>query len=224
MPIVGEGKPVIPHPDKKGWNGISLPWMAYGYGVLLTPMQTLAFYNAIANDGVMVRPRFVEGTKNIRNQVSRESEVEIINPSICSTETVGKVKTMLKGVVEKPWGTAHNIYDPNFAISGKTGTCQSDYNTDEVQYVASFVGYFPSDQPKYSCIVVIHRPDKEKGYFGNQVAAPVFQAIAHKLYSSIPRETKLSRDLYLEITGNKNETNQSVVEADVKLTKIQKKS
>ena len=224
LPIIGEAKPVIPHPDKKGWSGISLPWMAYGYGVLLTPMQTLAFYNAIANDGVMVRPRFVEGTKNIRNQVSRESEVEIINPSICSKETVGKVKTMLKGVVEKPWGTAHNIYDPNFAISGKTGTCQLDYNTDEVQYVASFVGYFPSDEPKYSCIVVIHRPNKEKGYFGNQVAAPVFQTIAHKLYSSIPKETKLSRDRYLEITGNENETNQSVVEADVKLTKTLKKS
>ena len=116
------------------------------------------------------------------------------------------------------------IYDPNFAISGKTGTCQLDYNTEEVQYVASFVGYFPSDQPKYSCIVVIHRPDKEKGYFGNQVAAPVFQTIAHKLYSSIPRETKLSRDRYMEITGNKNETNQSVVKVDVKLTKTQKKS
>ena len=184
LPIVGEAKPVIPHPDKKGWSGISLPWMAYGYGVLMTPMQTLTFYNAIANDGVMVRPRFIEGTQNTRNQVKKQSEVEIINPSICSKETIGKVKSMLKGVVEKPWGTAHNIYDPNFAISGKTGTCQLDYNTDEVQYVASFVGYFPSDQPKYSCIVVIHRPNKEKGYFGKSGSCPSFPKQLHTSYTA----------------------------------------
>ena len=224
LPIVGEGKPLIPHPDKKGWSGISLPWMAYGYGVLLTPMQTLTFYNAIANDGVMVKPRFIERTQDARSKMKRKSDVEIISASVCSKETIGKVKSLLKGVVEKPWGTAHNIYDPNFAIAGKTGTCQLDYNTDEIQYVASFVGYFPSDRPKYSCIVVVHRPNKEKGYFGSTVAAPVFQKIAHKLYSSIPVETKLSRERYLEITQRKMETSKGVVDAKVDVTKTQNKS
>ena len=224
LPIVGEGKPLIPHPDKKGWSGISLPWMAYGYGVLLTPMQTLTFYNAIANDGVMVKPRFIERTQDARSKMKRKSDVEIISASVCSKETIGKVKSLLKGVVEKPWGTAHNIYDPNFAIAGKTGTCQLDYNTDEIQYVASFVGYFPSDRPKYSCIVVVHRPNKEKGYFGSTVAAPVFQKIAHKLYSSIPVEIKLSRERYLEITQRKMETSKGVVDAKVDVTKTQNKS
>ena len=224
LPIVGEGKPLIPHPDKKGWSGISLPWMAYGYGVLLTPMQILTFYNAIANDGVMVKPRFIERTQDARSKMKRKSDVEIISASVCSKETIGKVKSLLKGVVEKPWGTAHNIYDPNFAIAGKTGTCQLDYNTDEIQYVASFVGYFPSDRPKYSCIVVVHRPNKEKGYFGSTVAAPVFQKIAHKLYSSIPVETKLSRERYLEITQRKMETSKGVVDAKVDVTKTQNKS
>ncbi len=224
LPIVGEGKPLIPHPDKKGWSGISLPWMAYGYGVLLTPMQTLTFYNAIANDGVMVKPRFIERTQDARSKMKRKSDVEIISASVCSKETIGKVKSLLKGVVEKPWGTAHNIYDPNFAIAGKTGTCQLDYNTDEIQYVASFVGYFPSDRPKYSCIVVVHRPNKEKGYFGSTVAAPVFQKIAHKLYSSIPVETKLSRERFLEITQRKMETSKGVVDAKVDVTKTKNKS
>ena len=224
LPIVGEGKPLIPHPDKKGWSGISLPWMAYGYGVLLTPMQTLTFYNAIANDGVMVKPRFIDRTQDARSKMKRKSDVEIISASVCSKETIGKVKSLLKGVVEKPWGTAHNIYDPNFAIAGKTGTCQLDYNTDEIQYVASFVGYFPSDRPKYSCIVVVHRPNKEKGYFGSTVAAPVFQKIAHKLYSSIPVETKLSRERYLEITQRKMETSKGVVDAKVDVTKTKNKS
>ena len=224
LPIVGEGKPLIPHPDKKGWSGISLPWMAYGYGVLLTPMQILTFYNAIANDGVMVKPRFIERTQDAGSKMKRKSEVEIISASVCSKETIGKVKSLLKGVVEKPWGTAHNIYDPNFAIAGKTGTCQLDYNTEEIQYVASFVGYFPSDRPKYSCIVVVHRPNKEKGYFGSTAAAPVFQKIAHKLYSSIPVETKLSRERYLEITQRKMETSKGVVDAKVDVKKTQNKS
>ena len=222
LPIQGEGKPFIPHPDQKGWSGISLPWMAYGYGVLLTPMQILTFYNAIANEGVMVKPRFVERTHDANQKLNKTSEVEVIKASICSKATIGKVKRLLKGVVEKPWGTAHNIFDPNVAVSGKTGTCQLDYNTDEVEYVASFVGFFPSDQPKYSCIVVIHRPNKEKGYFGSQVAAPVFQKIAHKLYSSIPVETKLSRERYLEIANRKIDTNKGVVDAKVDVTKTKK--
>ncbi|MEC7568711.1 MAG: penicillin-binding transpeptidase domain-containing protein, partial [Bacteroidota bacterium] len=139
-------------------------------------------------------------------------------------ETIGKAKSLLKGVVEKPWGTAHNIYDPNFAIAGKTGTCQLDYNTEEIQYVASFVGYFPSDRPKYSCIVLVHRPNKEKGYFGSTVAAPVFQKIAHKLYSSIPVETRLSRERYLEITQRKMETSKGIIDAKVDVIKTQNKS
>ena len=191
VPVLGEGIPKIPHPKDSDWDGLDLPWMAYGYGVSLTPLQTLTFYNGIANNGVMVKPRFVDQIRSLGDTQIQKLPVEVLNSSICSDETLSKVQTLLKGAVEKPWGTARNIYNPEFAVSGKTGTCQVDYTKDEVQYVSSFVGYFPSEKPKYSCIVVVHRPNKRKGYYGNRVAAPVFKTIAHKLYSAIPKEAPI---------------------------------
>jgi cell division protein FtsI (penicillin-binding protein 3) len=184
LPIKGEGQPIIPDPNNKDtWNGLSLPWMAYGYGVSFTPLQTLTFYNAIANNGEMVKPRFV---REIRAQgtVVAKFEKEVINPKICSQETIDQVKQMMLNVVKQ--GTAENIYDKNFSMAGKTGTCQTDYWTDNTQYISSFVGYFPADEPKYSCIVVIHKPNKKTGYYGNIVAAPVFQRIARKIYTDTP--------------------------------------
>ena len=201
IPVLGEGIPKIPHPKDSDWDGLDLPWMAYGYGVSMTPLQILTFYNAIANDGVMVKPRFVDQIRNLGDLNAQKLPIEIVNASICSEETLSKVQVLLKGVVEKPWGTARNIFDPEFAISGKTGTCQLDYTKDEVQYVSSFVGYFPSDKPKYSCIVVVHRPNKKKGYYGNRVAAPVFKTIAHKLYSSIPKDQYLDLNRLQKLTS-----------------------
>lgn len=183
LPIKGEGLPVIPDPSKKTWNGLSLPWMAYGYGVSITPLQTLTFYNAIANNGEMVRPRFVKEIRTQSNVITKY-EKEVINPRICSQETIDKVKEMMLNVVKR--GTAENIYDENFSMAGKTGTCQTEYWTDNTQYVSSFVGYFPADEPKYSCIVVIHKPEKKIGYYGNIVAAPVFKQIARKIYTETP--------------------------------------
>lgn len=201
IPVLGEGIPKIPHPKDADWDGLDLPWMAYGYGVSLTPLQTLTFYNAVANNGVMVKPRFVDQIRSLGDYRAEKLPVGVLNASICSEETLSKVQALLKGVVEKPWGTARNIYDPEFAISGKTGTCQVDYTKDEVQYVSSFVGYFPSDKPKYSCIVVVHRPNKKKGYYGNRVAAPVFKTIAHKLYSTIPENQQLDIERLQKLTS-----------------------
>ena len=184
LPIKGEGTPFIPDPnDKKKWNGLSLPWMAYGYGVELTPLQILTFYNGIANNGEMVKPRFVREIRTQSNVITK-FEKEVINPKICSQETIDKVKVMMSNVVKR--GTATNIYDKNFSMAGKTGTGQTEYWTDHTKYVSSFVGYFPADEPKYSCIVVIHKPDKKIGYYGNIVAAPVFKQIANKIYSDTP--------------------------------------
>ena len=189
LPIKGEGQPKIPNPkDKESWNGLSLPWMAYGYGVSFTPLQTLTFYNAIANNGEMVRPRFVKEIRAQSNVVTK-FEKEIMHPQICSQETIDKVKEMMLNVVKR--GTADNIYDPNFSMAGKTGTCQTEYWTDNTKYISSFVGYFPADEPKYSCIVVIHKPNKKKGYYGNIVAAPVFERIARKIYTDTPVEEEV---------------------------------
>jgi len=186
LPIIGEGKPFIPHPrDKKEWDGLDLPWMAFGYGVSLTPLQTLTFYNAIANDGEMVKPRFLREVKEF-NKIIVPFEKEVINSAVCSKETAKKVQQMMKNVVDKKHGTAHNIYSPNFSMAGKTGTCQTEYWKEPGLYISSFAGYFPAENPKYSCIVVIHKPDKKVGYYGNVVAAPVFEKIAQKIYSDTP--------------------------------------
>ena len=196
FPIKGEGKPVVPKPSDKRWNKISLEWMSWGYGVSVTPMQTLMFYNAVANNGIMVKPRFI---KELRRQDKTEKifETVVVNPKIASNETLSKIRKVLENVVVR--GTANNIYSSNFSMAGKTGTAKKylpkhkDENGNTVaagysnkHYVASFAGFFPAENPKYSCIVVIHDPKKEKGYYGATVAGPVFKEIAQKIYTTTP--------------------------------------
>ncbi|MFS4494864.1 penicillin-binding protein [Maribacter sp. 2308TA10-17] len=188
LPIKGEGTPVIRYPGDKGWSGISLAWMSHGYEVSMTPLQTLTFYNAIANDGVMVKPRLIKEVKEW-NKTIQKFEKEIINPAVCSRETAKKVQQMLKNVVEKKHGTGHGLYSPNFSMAGKTGTAQKNYvskDPDKLKYISTFSGYFPADEPKYSCIVVIHEPDKSVGYYGADVSGPVFKSIAQKVYATSP--------------------------------------
>ena len=202
--IKGEGKPYIPKPEDKRWNKISLEWMSWGYGVSVTPMQTLMFYNAVANNGVMVKPQFV---KELRREDKAEQifETKVVNPKIASEETIKKIRKVLENVVVK--GTAENIYSSNFSMAGKTGTAKKfiprtkDKNGDwqggfysTKRYVASFAGFFPAEQPKYSCIVVIHDPDKKKGYYGATVAAPVFKEIAQKIYTTTPIDNQSVND------------------------------
>jgi len=184
--IKGEGEPEIKYPGDKLWSGISLPQMSYGYEVRLTPLQTLNLYNAIANDGRMVKPKFVKGLMYHGDWVEK-FDTEIIKQSICSRSTLRKVKIMLEGVVER--GTARNIRNDNYKIAGKTGTAQiankeSGYSDkSKISYQASFVGYFPADNPKYSCIVVVNAPSRNV-YYGNLVAGPVFKEIADKVYAT----------------------------------------
>ena len=197
--IQGEGEPKIPHPSDETWNGISLPWMAFGYGVSLTPLQQLTFYNAVANNGEMVKPSFINSIGSIGEKPIFQIDREIIMPSISSKQTLSSVKKMLLNVVEKPWGTANNIYDEKLKIAGKTGTAQVDYTSEETQYVSSFVGYFPADEPIYSSIVVIHKPNKSKGYYGGTVAAPVFKKVAKKIMNNIPIEIEININKLAEV-------------------------
>jgi cell division protein FtsI (penicillin-binding protein 3) len=195
--IKGEGMPYIPNPkDKNRWNSISLEWMSWGYGISITPMQTLMFYNAVANNGVMVKPLFVKELRR-QDKTVKIFSTEVINPKIASDETLKKVRKVMENVVIR--GTATNIYSPNFSMAGKTGTAKKyvaahiNENGEKIpgqysseRYVASFVGFFPADNPKYSCIVVVHDPEKRKGYYGSTVAAPIFKEIAQKIYTSTP--------------------------------------
>jgi len=183
LEIKGEGKPSIPHPDDDNWYGTTLPWMSFGYGVSMTPLQILAFYNAIGNDGVRVKPRFIKKVMH-KGQNIEVYNKPIIQNSVCSEETAKILQDLLKKTVEK--GTANNIYNKNFSMAGKTGTCQTEYWIESGRYISSFAGYFPADNPKYSCIVTIYKPDTKIGFYGSQVAAPVFAEIAEKIYSKTP--------------------------------------
>ena len=188
LPIIGEGAPVIRYPGDKGWSGISLGWMSHGYEVSLTPMQTLAFYNAIANNGEFVKPRLIKEVRE-GSKVVKRFEKQVLNPSVCSQETVKKVQQLLKDVVEKDYGTGHKLYSRNFSMAGKTGTCQKNYvekDPDRLAYISTFAGYFPADNPKYSCIVIIHEPDKSVGYYGADVSGPVFKSMAQKIHAISP--------------------------------------
>ncbi len=203
LALVGEGQSIIPDPRIKNnrWSGIALQWMAYGYGVSFTPLQTLTFYNAIANDGKMVKPRFLKEVKAIDQSVE-VFETEVINAQICKPATVKKLQALLKNVVEKPHGTAHGLYSENFSMAGKTGTCQKNYSSkDQLNYISTFSGYFPADSPKYSCIVVIHEPDKNVGYYGADVSGPVFKKIAQKIYTDAPS---------MDFIDNINQTSEAV--------------
>lgn len=186
LTIKGEGKPVIPSPGDKIWSKNALPSIAYGYNLKLTPLQTLTFYNAIANNGEMLKPQFVKEIRSWDNQVEVFDKV-VIDSEICSKKTVKKVQEVLKNVVVR--GTGQKLYDENFSMAGKTGTARTEYGNYEEwlkdkRYISSFTGYFPAENPKYSCIVVIHKPDTKTGFYGADVSGPVFKDIAQKIYTS----------------------------------------
>jgi len=176
----GVAKPYFKTTASKTWSGTTLPWMSIGYELSMSPIHTLSFYNAIANNGKMVRPMIVKQTR-VADHVLDNYETEVVVDKICSDETLRKVKIMLEGVVEN--GTATNIKNVNYKIAGKTGTAQRLVKQLYTRtYYTSFVGYFPADRPKYSCIVVIDNP---KGYnlYGSDVAAPVFKEVADKIFA-----------------------------------------
>jgi len=178
--MIGEGRPLIKDPSDSTWSGVTLPWMSYGYELKMTPLQMLTLFNAVANDGKMVKPMIVKSIRQADRTVE-EYETEVVNEKICSKETLDKVKRMMEGVVER--GTASNINHSMYKIAGKTGTAKNVKNGRYVkEYYTSFAGYFPAEAPRYSCIVVIDNP---KGYkiYGSDVSAPVFKEIADQIYS-----------------------------------------
>ncbi len=182
--ISGEGAPYINRPGDKTWSGVSLTQISFGYELKLTPLQILTFYNAVANDGCMMQPRLVKAVKE-NGEIRRSFGTHTIKYSICSSKTLRKAHSMLEGVIEH--GTGMALKSPTYKIAGKTGTAQvanknEGYNRNGRKvYQASFAGYFPADQPKYSCIVVINNPLGD--YYGATVAGPVFRQIADYVYA-----------------------------------------
>lgn len=202
--IIGEGIPDIAEPGKENWSRNALPSMAYGYNLRMTPLQTLTFYNAIANNGEMVKPRFIKAVKEFDRKIE-VFEKEVLNQKICSDKTLNEIREILKNIVIR--GTGSKMYSENFSMAGKTGTARTDYSNYEEwrkdrKYVSSFAGYFPADNPKYSCIVVIHKPSTKVGYYGADVTGPVFKRIAQKIYTETPLTDEVES---LEIVNTKVE-------------------
>ncbi len=179
--IVGESKPQVKHPrkDKKDWYGTTIPWMAHGYELMNTPLQTLSLYNAIANDGKMMKPQLVSEI------IDEHKTVKIFRPKVLSRQivkpqVVRDAQEMLEGVVKN--GTGRRLRSSIVDIAGKTGTTRVNYNTDEEkkEYNASFAGYFPAKNPKYSMIVVVYKP-QGRAYYGASAAGPAFKKIAERI-------------------------------------------
>ena len=154
----------------------------------MTPLQTLAFYNAIANNGELIKPRFIRSVKSFDKDIE-VFDKEILVKQLCSEKTLSQIQDILKNVVIR--GTGQRMYSETFSMAGKTGTARTDYANFEEwkkdkKYISSFAGYFPVENPKYSCIVVIHKPSTKVGYYGADVSGPVFKRIAQKIYTDTP--------------------------------------
>jgi cell division protein FtsI (penicillin-binding protein 3) len=184
--LEGEQPPNIKNADDATWSGITLPWMSVGYELEITPLQLLTFYNAVANDGVMMKPYLVSEIRRY-NETQKYFKPTIVNKKIASPDALAQARELLESVVELPGGTAYHLRTPQYRFAGKTGTAQLNYSKDRPGkhtggYSGSFVGYFPAENPIYSCIVVLSKP--KTGHYGGAVAAPVFREIADKLISS----------------------------------------
>jgi cell division protein FtsI (penicillin-binding protein 3) len=216
----GEGNPYIPQPSDRSWSKLSLPWMAYGYGVSVTPLQTLTYYNAVANNGEMVKPLFVSEIKEWNKTIKKYDKV-VLNPKICSQETIHKLKAILENVVKR--GTGSKLYSKDFSMAGKTGTAQVNYakaGGAEKYYASSFVGYFPADHPKYSCIVVVHKPNTtNNNYYGADVAGPVFKRIAQKIFTDSPTTNEI-KNLNRKIQKQESNYNSYYAKAQKKIKSI----
>ena len=185
LQIPGTPKPRVKDPSSTDWSGLSLSRLAIGYEIRMTPLQTLLLYNAVANKGKMISPVIVKEKRSLGALVE-SYQAKVIRKKICSDETLAMLRMMMEGVVKD--GTAKNLSTTVYPIAGKTGTAQvaqgrSGYKNGKKTYSASFCGYFPADNPKYSMIVVVIDPS-HAGYYGNVVAGPVFKNIADKVYST----------------------------------------
>jgi cell division protein FtsI (penicillin-binding protein 3) len=212
--LVGEAHPLVKNTKSKTWSATSLPWMSIGYEVLETPLNILTLYNAIANNGKMMKPYLVSSIEQY-GKVIKQFEPTVLIDKVCSDSTLAQLHAILEGVVSSKEGTGHRALDnPYFKIAGKTGTAlvaNGSHGYADKIYQATFVGYFPADNPVYSCIVTIKNKPHAARIYGASVAAPVFGEVAHRLYAmtfkkQIPQRQQPLFDSTLQIkSGETNE-------------------
>lgn len=183
LELTGEGVPFVNDTSSGYWSGISNAWLAFGYESKLTPLQMLTFFNSVANNGKMMKPYLVEEVRR-DGKVLTDYRPTVVDPQIARQRTIEQLQQLLEGVVER--GTAKKLKTDQYRFAGKTGTSQQGYGKRRAkkQHQASFAGYFPADNPKYSVVVVIFNPT-QGGYYGGEVAGPVFREIADNIYNSM---------------------------------------
>jgi cell division protein FtsI (penicillin-binding protein 3) len=215
--IVGAPRPYIKKPTSKYWAKTTIPFMAHGYEELETPLNLLMLYNAVANNGKMMKPYLVNSINDMSGEIET-FEPQVLVDKICSDETLGKLKGCLRAVIEDEHGTGHALESNLYAIAGKTGTAVSaqdnrGYNKGAKIYQSAFMGYFPADDPVYSIGVVIQNSSESKHVYGASVSGPVFKEVADRLYASMvgkkyfdPNEVPADNNLY-KFYGMKKDVN-----------------
>lgn len=178
IPFANANNQIIPHPNTSKWSALSLPWMSFGYGLSLSPIQVLNYYNTIANGGEVVKPLFLSEIKNKEGQ-TKHYEKKVVASQISSKSTIVKIQDLLRKAVVK--GTGMSAKSNQVAIAGKTTSVQINYGKPQTtkQFLSGFVGYFPSSKPKYSIIVIVNNP--KKVYYGADVAGVVVKNFAEKI-------------------------------------------
>ena len=195
--VASSGKPTIKTPANRSWSKTTIPYMAHGYEELVTPLHMLMLYNAVANNGKMMRPYLVNSIRDYGVDI-RMIEPEVLVERICSDETLAQAKECLRAVVDSSHGTGHRIlFDSAYSISGKTGTAVTaldnrGYNKGNKIYQASFIGFFPSEKPMYTMAVVIQNSRESKKIYGADVSGTVFKEISDRIYSRFIANTKFN--------------------------------
>ena len=195
--VASSGKPTIKTPANRSWSKTTIPYMAHGYEELVTPLHMLMLYNAVANNGKMMRPYLVNAIRDYGVDI-KIIEPEILVEKICSDQTLAQAKECLKAVVDSAHGTGHRIlFDSAYSISGKTGTAvtaldNKGYNKGNKIYQASFIGFFPSEKPMYTMAVVIQNSRESKKIYGADVSGTVFKEISDRIYSRFITNNKMN--------------------------------
>ena len=215
--IKGAGQPAILRPKEEGWSGTALPSISIGYSMQLTPLHIATLYNAVANGGRMMKPYLVRGVGSLGKMEKSYEEEALVN-SICDKEDCDILKSFLEGVVER--GTARNLNSLPFPVAGKTGTARiaNSGKYEKHTYNGSFAGYFPADNPQYTCLVLINEP--QGAYYGSVVAAPIFKEIARKVHAKAVRvqlSDTLPSQIPKTITGQYNDIKQIASQLDLKI-------
>jgi len=205
--LAGETQPIIKTPKSRTWSATTLPWMAFGYEVLVSPLQTLSLYNAIANNGAMMKPYLVDNIQ-LAGRMEKQNQPTVIIQKICSDQTLRNLKECVEGVCIE--GTGKTLFKNSFyKVAGKTGTAlvaNGNRGYADHIYQSSFVGYFPADHPQYSCIVVIKNKPFAKKFLGASVAGPVFKEVSDKLMSIETNQDKVMMAAINEAIRKKDST------------------